>query len=226
LYYNFEDDSTASTIEDEFMWGENILVAPVLEKGAKSRKVYLPKGKWYDYYSNERVDGAKSFNKEVTLSNISVYVKEGSFIPSVSAIKNTSDYSAGKFAINYYPSSTPSTYQWFQDDGQSPSSLATHNFSLTNFQGQETTSDIKIIASITGNKKFAKDTLNVVIPSVANAPKAVYINGKEEKIAVVHGKGWQAYPPTQKAFWFEETKTLSVLTVFNKQNAIDVKVVR
>jgi oligosaccharide 4-alpha-D-glucosyltransferase len=226
LYYNFEDDSTASTIEDEFMWGENILVAPVLEKAAKSRKVYLPKGKWYDYYSNERVDGAMSFNKEVTLSNIPVYVKEGSFIPSVFSIKNTSEYSGGTFAINYYPSSAASTYQWFQDDGQSPSSVATHNFSLTNFRGEETTSDIKIIASITGNKKFAKDTLNVVIPSVANAPEAVYINGKEEKIAVVHGKRWQAYAPTQKVFWFDETKTLSVITVFNKQNGIDIKVVK
>jgi oligosaccharide 4-alpha-D-glucosyltransferase len=226
LYYNFQEDSTASIIEDEFMWGENILVAPVLEKGAKSRRVYLPKGKWYDYYTNESVEGSKYFDKEVTLNNIPVYVKEGSFIPLVRAIKNTSDYTRGKFAVYYYSSSTPSRYQWFQDDGQSPSSLSTRNFSLINFNGKETTSDIEITASITGNKKFVNDTLSVVIPSVANVPKSVYINGKEEKIALVQGKGWLAYAPTQKVFWFEEKKTLSVLTVFNKQSAIDVKVLK
>ncbi|MBL0359045.1 MAG: hypothetical protein IPP72_20250 [Chitinophagaceae bacterium] len=49
LYYYYPKDMVAVNVGDEFMWGENILVAPVLEKGATERKIYLPEGKWYDF---------------------------------------------------------------------------------------------------------------------------------------------------------------------------------
>jgi len=48
LYYHFPHDNEAVNIQDEFMWGEDILVAPITTKNATERKVYLPEGKWYD----------------------------------------------------------------------------------------------------------------------------------------------------------------------------------
>ncbi len=61
LWLHYPDDPAAVARGDEYLWGRDILVAPVTEKGATSRKVYLPRGTWYDFWTEERIEGgAKS----------------------------------------------------------------------------------------------------------------------------------------------------------------------
>ena len=58
LWLHYPTDATAVDRGDEFLWGRDLLVAPVVEKGAKSREVYLPAGDWYDWWTNEKQSGA------------------------------------------------------------------------------------------------------------------------------------------------------------------------
>ena len=53
LWLHYPDDAVARARGDEYLWGPNILVAPVTEKGATSRRVYLPRGTWYDFWTGE-----------------------------------------------------------------------------------------------------------------------------------------------------------------------------
>ena len=62
LWLHYPDDPQAVACGDEYLWGRSMLVAPVVEQGATSRKVYLPQGDWYDFWTRDRVHAARKFN--------------------------------------------------------------------------------------------------------------------------------------------------------------------
>ena len=57
------------------------MVVPVLEKGLTERKLYLPENNWYNFFTDEKIEGKKWITEKIDLNNIPVFVKEGSFIP-------------------------------------------------------------------------------------------------------------------------------------------------
>ncbi len=78
LFVDFPDDPAAWTIEDQFMFGPEILVAPVLHEGARKRTVYLPAGEpWRDAWTGEEVQGGKSIEVSAPLTRIPVYTRKG-----------------------------------------------------------------------------------------------------------------------------------------------------
>ncbi len=132
LYYYFGSDTAAVNINDEFMRGREMLVAPVLEKGATMKNVYLPKGEWYDLYSNEKIDGGKWVSENLSLNHIPVFVKAGSFIPMVDKkiIRTTKDCTTDSLVWNYYAAEKASSFTMFDDDGESRKSIAEKQFEL------------------------------------------------------------------------------------------------
>jgi len=81
LWLHFPDDPKAVECGDQYLWGSNVLVAPVIEKGATTRRVYLPRGTWYDFWTHERVEGGREISRPVDLETIPLYVREGSILP-------------------------------------------------------------------------------------------------------------------------------------------------
>ncbi|NLL70475.1 MAG: hypothetical protein GX238_05015, partial [Epulopiscium sp.] len=59
LFFEYPEDPTAWFIEDQYLFGENLLVAPIFEEKAKGRKVYLPEGIWIDYFTLTSYEGGK-----------------------------------------------------------------------------------------------------------------------------------------------------------------------
>ncbi len=84
LVYEFQDDPNVWDESFEFMFGRDILVANVIEPGAKTRSVYLPKGcKWYDQNDNFRCyEGGQTIELPVTLESIPMFIREGAIIPT------------------------------------------------------------------------------------------------------------------------------------------------
>ena len=76
LAYDFTDDEIALTCEDEFMLGDALLVAPLLEENALSRRVYLPEGNWADFFTGEKYNGGKTVISEKN-GRIPVFIREG-----------------------------------------------------------------------------------------------------------------------------------------------------
>src|SRR5262249_10380256 len=81
LWLHHPDDPAAVARGDEYLWGRDILVAPVVEKGASSRKVYLPRGAWFDFWTGERVEGGREVTRAVDLETMPLYVRAGSIVP-------------------------------------------------------------------------------------------------------------------------------------------------
>ncbi len=81
MWFSFPDDEKASTCQTQYMFGDSMLVNPVTEKGAIEWTTYLPEGKWYDFFTNEKVDGDRDVTVSVELKDIPVYIEAGSIIP-------------------------------------------------------------------------------------------------------------------------------------------------
>ncbi len=82
LFFDFPRDEASASIDDEFHFGPNLLVAPVLTAGARSRKVYLPAGtSWTDAWSGQNVDGGQHIVAEAPLDRIPLYLRAGTQLP-------------------------------------------------------------------------------------------------------------------------------------------------
>lgn len=80
LWLHYPKDENTRVLATEFLWGRDILIAPVFEKGANSRSVFLPEGDWY-HWTKSKITGGQTINKEVTLATFPIYVRAGAIIP-------------------------------------------------------------------------------------------------------------------------------------------------
>ncbi|MBR4235073.1 MAG: DUF4968 domain-containing protein [Clostridia bacterium] len=81
LGFNYPDDETAINTDDEFLLGDDMLVCPVCEYAARTRKVYLPRGDWYELETGARVRGGGVYTAAAPLDAIPVFVRAGAVIP-------------------------------------------------------------------------------------------------------------------------------------------------
>ena len=82
LVFNYCHDEVAKNCNTEFMIGDSMLVAPVIEQGDIYKCVYLPEGAWYDYFTGERVEGNSHVVKYAPLDTCPIYIKEGTILPT------------------------------------------------------------------------------------------------------------------------------------------------
>jgi len=82
LWTEFPTDSSVDTVDDEYMFGPSLLVHPVTNEGAKSVKVYLPAGIWYDYDTLQPTTGATTVNVDTPLSKVPIFYRGGSIVPT------------------------------------------------------------------------------------------------------------------------------------------------
>jgi len=81
LVMDFREDVNAQNIGDQFMYGPAFLVNPVTEPGASERRIYVPQGKWYDFWTGAAVVGGRFANVAAPLDQMPLYVRAGSIIP-------------------------------------------------------------------------------------------------------------------------------------------------
>ena len=81
LVYFDQEDTQTHYRTDEFIFGNQILVCPILEPNAIGRRIYLTKGNWYNYWTNEVVSGGKELYVATDYDQIPIFIKEGAIIP-------------------------------------------------------------------------------------------------------------------------------------------------
>jgi alpha-glucosidase/alpha-D-xyloside xylohydrolase len=118
LWLHYPDDPKALSCPDEYLWGRDILVAPVVEPGANSRKLYLPHGVWYDFWTHERLEGGREFVRPVDLETIPLYVRAGSILPLDPVKQYTEEQSDQPLSVSIFPGAD-SSFLLYEDDGRS-----------------------------------------------------------------------------------------------------------
>jgi alpha-D-xyloside xylohydrolase len=93
LLFDHPDDAALPDLWDQYMFGPSILVAPVLQDGARARPVYLPAGRWMDYNDRKTVhDGGTTLTAAAPLDTIPLYVHEGAIVPRGDILKSNNGW--------------------------------------------------------------------------------------------------------------------------------------
>lgn len=116
LWLHYPDDPIAVARGDEYLWGRDLLVVPVSEKGAKSRTAYLPRHTWYDFWTEEKLEGGREIVRPVDLATIPLYVRAGAIMPMGPVKQYTGEPVAGPTTLSVYPGAD-SAFLLYGDDG-------------------------------------------------------------------------------------------------------------
>jgi alpha-glucosidase len=118
LFLEFPSDSRTWDQDDQFMFGSDLIVAPVLRPGERERGIYLPAGTWYDFWTGRSYAGGGSVNLPVTLRSIPIFVRAGAFIFQQPVVQHTGEMGGLPLRVSVYaaPRSVSTLYE---DDGAS-----------------------------------------------------------------------------------------------------------
>jgi alpha-glucosidase/alpha-D-xyloside xylohydrolase len=118
LWLHYPKDPRAVAAGDQYLWGRDVLVAPVVEKGATSRRLYLPRGTWFDFWTEERVEGGRDIDRAVDLATMPLYVRAGSVLPLDPVRQYSNEPSDAPQTLIVYPDADGES-QLYEDDGRS-----------------------------------------------------------------------------------------------------------
>lgn len=142
LWLHYPHDRTAAAIGSEYLWGRDLLIAPVFEKSATTREIYLPAGTWYDWWTGARVEGGRTITRSVNLATMPIHVRTGAIIPLDPVRQYTSEKSDTPLVIRIYQG-TDGDYTLYEDDTTTNAYLKGDSV-LTTFRWNDTTSTLTL----------------------------------------------------------------------------------
>ncbi len=125
LVVDYPEDKATYNVWDEYMIGDNVLAAPISDS-ASSRKVYLPKGNWYDFNTNKLYEGGQSYTVTTGLEQVPIFIKEGTILPMAKPVEFVGPTTTFDITCYVYGKNVVAA-QLFEDDG------TTFNFEKDSF---------------------------------------------------------------------------------------------
>jgi alpha-glucosidase len=121
LVLNYQDDPSTDNLDDEFMIGNDLLVAPIFKPDVTRRLVYLPKGDWYDYWTNQKYSGGTMIRSEAPLETVPMFVRGGAIIPLGPQMNYVGEKAFDPITFAIYPDEKGSaSTTLYEDDGLTP----------------------------------------------------------------------------------------------------------
>lgn len=116
LVMDYPEDMNTHQIDDEYMMGDFILVAPMVLEDGNQRKVYLPEGEWYDFWTNELYHGGQTYQIYAGMDRIPVFVKKGALLPYARPVEYITKDTCFDITVKCYGDEC-SEFILFEDDG-------------------------------------------------------------------------------------------------------------
>ncbi|MES2279494.1 MAG: glycoside hydrolase family 31 protein [Bacteroidota bacterium] len=116
IEHTFDENVYHHIYQNQFMFGDSILVAPV-ESNVRTTKVYLPPGDWYRFSTDKKHSGGKAIKADAPLTDLPVFVKAGALIPMQSIVQNTTEPGDGILQVHIWNGKQASSFTYYEDDG-------------------------------------------------------------------------------------------------------------
>jgi alpha-D-xyloside xylohydrolase len=117
LVLDWPEDPKAQTLDDQFMFGDSVLVAPMFA-GQKERPVYLPAGDWYDFWTRAKISGSQTITVTNDVKQIPLFVKGGVLLPLAEPVEYIKDDTCFDLTV-YSVGEQTEDFTLFEDDGVS-----------------------------------------------------------------------------------------------------------
>ena len=217
LAFEYPEDSRYSNNATEFMFGDHLLIAPVLWNGSRTRSLTLPQGQWYDYWSAKRLEGGTKITVDAPLDRIPIFVKAGSIIPTQQVLQYSDQAPIDPLTFSVYVGQSGGE-EFYEDDGVS-FEYQNEVFAKRTVQLSKTNGSIELsVGAVSGTYRFPERALVARFIGVEKRPVVVRLSGAllslvslEELIA---GKnGWAYDNATQVA-------TVKIRDLTKQQNIV------
>lgn len=181
----FEESSKQlNSLSSTYLWGHDFLITPVLKSGVKEQEVYFPStSKWYNFYSNEIVDGGQTKKVKLDQYSIPTYVRGGAFILTTEGLVNTEQYDGNDLLLHYYHDDNikKSEREYYNDDGKTSNAFENGKYEILEFEAELERKwlEIDFEAEIGNNYQTSEKSIELNIHNIDWSPKTVKVNGKK-----------------------------------------------
>ncbi|TCR65350.1 TIM-barrel domain-containing protein [Bosea sp. BK604] len=117
LVLNYPDDARVWDLGTQYLWGDDLLVAPVTRQGATSWTVYLPEGRWHDFWTGEVYEGPAGVTVAAPLERLPLFVRGGAILPMGPVMQYAGEQPLTELTVLVYPEGR-SGFVLYEDDGE------------------------------------------------------------------------------------------------------------
>jgi alpha-glucosidase len=175
LFYFDQEDSQTHFRTDEFIFGNHILVCPILEPHSQGRRMYIPRGTWINFWTGERFVGGEEVWVDATMETIPIFIKEGACIPKYPIQQYVGEKKIEELAIDVYFSTEPTKSRIYADGGDGYD-YKKGRFSLRTLQVKGRHNDFVINQHKEGDYDAEYKTFKLVIHNLPFTIKSIYVD--------------------------------------------------
>lgn len=187
LFFYDQTDPNCLKYGDQFLYGEDLLVCPVLTKGAKTLTVYLPKGDWYDFWSGELYTGKQTLKVKTKPDRIPVFVRAGTTLPTVDIVQCTAEmHQLRHLELSVFAAASgQSTFYWDAGEGYGHEA---GQFTERTYHVSKTGKKIVLKQTVNGayNPSFREAQIRFV--GLTQPPTKYTVNGKKITTGIFYAK--------------------------------------
>jgi alpha-glucosidase len=195
LIFEYPEREEFAGTEDEFMFGDDILVAPVLHEGMTRRDVALPPGRWFNYWTDSTAIGGSQINVSAPMDRIPFFIRSGAIIPSQQPLQYTSQAPIDPLTFSVYCAETDRSDStvYYEDDGHTFEYEA--GVSLKRTLRQSVSSSGITLSASRCDGSYVPPSRSVILRFVGceSNPSLVTLNGRELSYRTTMdgpGMGW------------------------------------
>ncbi len=182
LLLHYPQDEKTYQISDQFMIGDNVIIAPIMKPGGTHRAVYLPEGQWVDYWTNEVLEGSKYHLIEAPLDVLPMYIKNGSMVVLGSVRQSTEAPDHDRNVHLYVQEETTSIYSLYDDDGKT-FDYESSDHCITTFKATVTKNNVEVTYGKQGSYTPEWKNLSLEIHGKMEN-KTLTVNGSSYEVVV------------------------------------------
>ncbi|OAV45545.1 TIM-barrel domain-containing protein [Lewinella sp. 4G2] len=187
LFFYDQEDPMCFKFADQFFYGEDLLVCPVLKEGAKSMQVYLPQGEWYDFWTGQRHAGKQKMKVKVKADRIPIFVRAGAVLPTFDIVQSTAEtQSLNSVELSIFAADAgTSVLYWDAGDGygHEAGQFAERTYSITKNKNKLT-----LQQSAAGNFNPSFQVAELRFIGLTAPPRKITVDGRKITAGIYYGK--------------------------------------
>jgi len=178
MLLEYPDDAAFVGEDTQFLFGDDLLIAPVLWPGDTTREVQLPKGNWYDFWTETKFEGGKRIVVPAPIDRIPVFVRAGAIVPTQQLVQYSDQSPINPLSLTVYPAQVSSAV-YYEDDGKT---LDFEKGVYFQRDHKQTRSDDRLTLELSNSRGTyvpSPRSLHVRFVDVPFRPSKVFVSGTE-----------------------------------------------
>lgn len=183
LIFEEPENTSLQNLANQYLWGNELLVAPILAPSVREISVYFPRSaNWFDFHSGIKFTGGTTANIATADDRIPVFVRGGAFIPMSPLVQTTKNYSINNLNLHYYFDSAvkSSKSKLYNDDGLTSEAFEKGRYEIINFSSETAQDQLQIHIDLDkGNILSVDKKINLIVHNLDRKPKKIRLNGEK-----------------------------------------------